>query len=66
MTTVFEKTVKDLLCADRLILHKFLTYDNLTSRKFYEHPWEGQEEIIELHSKVYNCEDKTNVSPFLL
>lgn len=35
---LFEKTVKDLLCADRSIFHKFLAYDNLTSRKFYDHP----------------------------
>lgn len=66
MMIVFEKTVKDLLCADRLVFNKFLTYDNPTSRKFYEHPWEGQKETIELHSKVYSCEDKTNTSPFLL
>lgn len=65
MMIVFEKTVKDLLCADRLIFHKSLAYNNLTSRKCYDHPWEGLKEIIELLSKLCSCEDRTNTSTFL-
>lgn len=50
--TVFEKADKDLLYAVRLIFHR--SYNNLTSRKFYDHAQEGQKKIMELHSNFCN------------